>query len=177
MIKKKTTDLTEKRINIGASTACQQKQNLQQNGITLVALVVTIIVLLILAGVTLTLALSNNGVMDRAQYASNIWSNATRDERTSLDEMSSEIARLSQTGSGEETVLEVDYGEKTAATVVQGDTVSIGTEQFMVLINDGTKIMAMPYYNITLDTTNPVQAPSGTDLQAEVLHIGQKMKI
>ena len=43
----------------------------EERGITLVALVVTIIVLLILAGVTITLALGSNGVIGRAQEASN----------------------------------------------------------------------------------------------------------
>lgn len=41
----------------------------KENGITLVALVVTIIVLLILAGVTISLALSNQGIIGRARNA------------------------------------------------------------------------------------------------------------
>ena len=40
-----------------------------ERGITLVALVVTIVVLLILAGVTITYALSNNGIFERAKEA------------------------------------------------------------------------------------------------------------
>lgn len=58
----------------------------EERGITLVALVVTIIVLLILAGVTITLALGSNGVIGRAQEASNTWSNATKTENTVLQE-------------------------------------------------------------------------------------------
>ena len=77
-----------------------KKVKLHEAGITLVALVVTIIVLLILAGVTLTLALSNNGVMDRAQYASNTWANATRDEETMMGELGQQIDDLSNVGSG-----------------------------------------------------------------------------
>ena len=45
------------------------KQNLQQAGITLVALVVTIIVLLILAGITLFFVIGDNGLIQRTQYA------------------------------------------------------------------------------------------------------------
>ena len=41
----------------------------EQKGITLVALVVTIIVLLILAGVTITLVLGQNGIIGKAQNA------------------------------------------------------------------------------------------------------------
>ncbi|MBR2708643.1 MAG: hypothetical protein IKG14_01870 [Clostridia bacterium] len=71
------------------------KQYLQQAGITLVALVVTIIVLLILAGVTISLAMNDNGVMDKAQFASNMYANATKDERVMLEEMEDSIIDLS----------------------------------------------------------------------------------
>lgn len=60
----------------------------QQTGITLVALIVTIIILLILAGVTLNLALSNNGIMEKATYTSNTWANATKTEREEMEEAS-----------------------------------------------------------------------------------------
>ena len=40
-----------------------------ERGITLIALVVTIVVLLILAGVTITYALGNNGLFTNAQQA------------------------------------------------------------------------------------------------------------
>ena len=56
----------------------KNQQQCQQAGMTLVALVVTIITLLILAGVTLNLALSNNGVIEKATYASNSMANATK---------------------------------------------------------------------------------------------------
>ena len=52
----------------------------------------------------------------------------------------------------------INYGNKTAQTVGEGDTISIEEEQFMVLTNDGSKIMAIPYYNITQSTTDPVQS-------------------
>ena len=44
-----------------------KKRSLQEKGITLIALVVTIIILLILAGVTLNMALSDNGLFNKAQ--------------------------------------------------------------------------------------------------------------
>ena len=45
----------------------------KENGITLVALVVTIIVLLILAGVAISLTIGNNGLFTRAQNAAETW--------------------------------------------------------------------------------------------------------
>ena len=47
----------------------KKKQNLKEKGITLIALVVTIIILLILAGVTLNMALSRDGLFSRARNA------------------------------------------------------------------------------------------------------------
>ena len=43
----------------------------QEKGITLIALVVTIVVLLILAGVSISLVLNNNGVISKAKDAKN----------------------------------------------------------------------------------------------------------
>ena len=40
-----------------------------ENGITLIALVVTIVVLLILAGISLNLVLGNNGLIKKSKYA------------------------------------------------------------------------------------------------------------
>ena len=56
-------------------------KNLKQNkGITLVALVVTIIVLIILAGISINLLMGDNGIIKKAQLAS------TEQEKASLVE-------------------------------------------------------------------------------------------
>ena len=52
----------------------------KENAITIVALTVTIIVLLIMAGVTTYLAISNNGIIQHAQASSNIYYEKTREE-------------------------------------------------------------------------------------------------
>lgn len=51
-----------------------------QKGITLVALVITIIVLLILAGVTLSLTLGDNGIFKTAEWAAKNYTNAQTKE-------------------------------------------------------------------------------------------------
>ena len=58
----------------------------QVKGITLIALVVTIIVLLILAGVALNLTIGQNGIFTRAQTAANTWRNAETNEQLALQE-------------------------------------------------------------------------------------------
>lgn len=55
-----------------------------QKGITLVALVVTIIVLIILAGVSINLLLGQYGVVTKAQEAKNMQANATAFENETL---------------------------------------------------------------------------------------------
>ena len=60
--------------------------NYKETGITLVALVVTIIAILVLAGITLYLALGDQGLLGRAQTASNTMAEATRNEMAMMDE-------------------------------------------------------------------------------------------
>ena len=43
--------------------------NSKNNGITLIALVITIIVLIILAGVAISLTIGENGLLNRTKYA------------------------------------------------------------------------------------------------------------
>lgn len=63
--------------------------NLKTNvkGITLIALVVTIIVLLILAGVAINLTIGNKGIFQKAQGAANTWRNAETNEQIAMDSM------------------------------------------------------------------------------------------
>ncbi len=56
-----------------------------QKGITLVALVITIIVLLILAGVTITLTLGENGIFKTAEKAGENYTKAQREELERLN--------------------------------------------------------------------------------------------
>jgi len=55
--------------------------NGKEKGITLIALVVTIIVLLILAGIAISLTIGNNGLFIRAGGAANTWRKAEANEQ------------------------------------------------------------------------------------------------
>ena len=63
-------------------------KNKQEKGITLIALVVTIVVLLILAGVSISLVINNNGVISRAKEAKNRYAEAQTNEEKQLNEVS-----------------------------------------------------------------------------------------
>lgn len=60
-----------------------------QKGITLIALVITIIILLILAGVSLNLVLGENGLIRRAQEAKEAYTQAQSEEEQQLNEVES----------------------------------------------------------------------------------------
>ena len=63
-------------------------KNKQEKGITLIALVVTIVVLLILAGVSISLVLNNNGVISKAKDAKNQYAEAQTNDEKQLSETS-----------------------------------------------------------------------------------------
>ncbi len=63
----------------------------KQKGITLIALVVTIVVLLILAGVSISLVLDNNGIIQKSKEARNKYGQAKENEQEDLNKASSWI--------------------------------------------------------------------------------------
>lgn len=63
------------------------KRNVNNNGITLIALVVTIIVLLILAGVSISMLTGENGILNRAGEAKEKTTLSQKKETTDLANM------------------------------------------------------------------------------------------
>ena len=57
---------------------------LEKKGITLIALAITIIVILILAGVTISYVFSDGGLIDKAKEAANAMNNAVVNDETAL---------------------------------------------------------------------------------------------
>lgn len=58
----------------------------KEKGITLVALIVTVVILIILAGVSLNLAFSDNVLIKKAQYAVNKSENSDENTQKKLNE-------------------------------------------------------------------------------------------
>ena len=71
--KLKERDMIEKyHIKVQRKMKTKNKRNyLKENGITLIALVVTIVVLLILAGVSVNALFGNSGIIEKAKEAQN----------------------------------------------------------------------------------------------------------
>ena len=77
---------------------CQNREIKQisknNNAITLIALIITVIVLLILAGVTLSLTLGERGIFRVAKGASKNYLNAQAEEEIGLNKFDKEVANV-----------------------------------------------------------------------------------
>lgn len=97
------------------------KEN-KEKGITLVALVVTIIVLLILAGIAINLTVGNNGIFTRAQNAANTWRRAEANEQEEMSNFESlydeTLNNLGLNGGGNAKPVGEITGEETTNTEI-----------------------------------------------------------
>ena len=71
-----------------------QKLLKEQRGITLIALVVTIVILIILAAVSMTMVLGNNGIFEQAKKGANSMASAEANTQEGFNSMSSEIDKI-----------------------------------------------------------------------------------
>ena len=70
-------------------------RNIKENrGITLIALAVTIIVILILAGVTIDAVFSENGIINKAKEAANSMNNAVENDQKELNDLINELDEI-----------------------------------------------------------------------------------
>ncbi len=124
--------------------------NRKQQGITLIALVVTIVVLLILAGITINMLFSNGGIFKTAGDAANAWNEATINEQESLTNIAEQIENLvnGQVGGGDTPtepvdittvteIVEKEEGEKAKDNLGNIVTVPKG---FKVVTSEGTTV-------------------------------------
>ena len=66
----------------------------KEKGVTLIALVVTIVILIILAAVSMTMVLGNNGIFEQAKKGANSMASAEANTQESFNSMSSEIDKI-----------------------------------------------------------------------------------
>ena len=103
----------------------------KEKGITLVALVVTIVVLLILAGVSINLVLGKNGLITQAQEAKRKTEEATQNDLSDMDRISVELGKYGNTQS----VFEGGIWNEVLGLC----TPKLGTNMVGVYWSDGTK--------------------------------------
>ena len=119
------------------------KQKKTQNGITLIALVVSIIVLIILAGVSIAMLVGDNGIITQAQRAKEYQLNAESTESKLWNDMTNYIDNIID-GNGPP-----EDANQTATTVSEA------------------KLNGLPYKNTTIikdDLDNDVKIPGGFNI-------------
>ena len=95
------------------------KERKRQEGITLVALVITVIVLIILAGVTLSTLVGDNGIITKAQEAKQNMANAATEEDKLIQNLLNEIKGI-EAGGGEIEVPEEPEDPTIESTLSEG---------------------------------------------------------
>lgn len=98
----------------------------QNKGITLIALVITIIVLLILAGITITLVMGDNGLIAKSQQAGKNYAEAENYETNSLNSLEDEMIAI--TNRGDNTNQQPDYNNIISLT----DKLATVNQQYIV---------------------------------------------
>ena len=97
---------------------------LHNKGITLVALVVTIIVLLILAGVTITILMGDNGIITKAQQAADATNAAIEGELEGMNDLGNKMNSIlggTGTGGDDETTDPTENWDLSKVTKVPSD--------------------------------------------------------
>ena len=137
----------------------------RKSGITLVALIITIIILLILAGVSLSFVF-NWGILDKSQQAVNEYENAANTENKLLDDINSYLEnKLNEIGAGSSE----DNEEPVLATIVSelkdGNYVRYidknNIERDCVVLYDANSNYGVQI--ITMDTVEDVDLGNGTE--------------
>ena len=135
-------------------------KNLKRNvkGITLIALVISIIVLLILAGVSIAMLTGENGILTQAQKAKEKTEKASEDEQNAILRYEYELAKLQEKISETETFgeysMEKEIKEKYGQDIKIGDTVNY--EDDVDEYNGTWKVLGIENGQILLMSSDPV---------------------
>ena len=117
----------------------KNKRNyLKQSGITLIALVVTIVVLLILAGVSLNAIFGQDGIIQKAKDSENKMNQATQNDLDSINELDKLISSLTNKTTDGEVPNELEryfLGEDKKGKVIS-EMVKEGEEDIVFIGND-----------------------------------------
>ena len=164
----------------------RKQERREEKGITLVALVVTIIVLIILAGVTLNIVLDNDGIINKAKQAADDYENAQKEEQELLGQIEKYLNPLIPDGyvvssvpgenivssglviyEGDEPVTEENH-EESMLNRNQYVWIPVDDINSMVMCssNTGDSICNLVYdeETNTLECTNPEHASTATNL-------------
>ena len=130
-----------------------------KKGITLVALVVTVIILIILAGVSISIVLGDNGLATKARMGAQNYQNSSKEEMSLINSLLDNI-REDQPGGGP------GGGGPVAYTL--GQEVKVGNEHFYVIQDNDTteattiRLLAKYCLNTAATAQEPNVSPTTT---------------
>ncbi len=127
----------QKDTNLKVYKITMKKLKRKVKGITLIALVVTVIVLLILAGVAINLTVGDNGLFKRAQNAADTYQDASEREAIELALAGMQIGSMQETGMTKaelENSLKEQFGDEASVEENEDGSflVTIGENQYYV---------------------------------------------
>ena len=114
----------------------REKEIFTNRGITLVALIITIIVLLILAGVSLSFVF-NGGIIDKAQYAVDKYQNESEKEQDILDKIDKDLGKELGIDSGGGTDIPEEPDDTDVPTV---DSNGLATKNTTIVAKDDPNV-------------------------------------
>lgn len=120
-----------------------------QQGITLIMLVVTIVVILILAGVSYHLVIGNNGIISKAEEAGVITRAGQVEEEVALWKSDTYIA--DHTNATSETESEMIERLRSHKFITEDDEVDTIGKVIKIKKKDGTVVKEIPYSNVVIN--------------------------
>ena len=173
----------------------KNKRNyLKQSGITLIALVVTIVVLLILAGVSINALFGNSGIIEKAKDAQNRMNNAQESDLNALNDLDKWINnQVNGTTGGDDTPTEKplitdssltsnDRTSSESTTVIaedkngnqvvvpggfkiSGDSGESVEQGIVIEDKEGNQFVWVPVSNINGDGSNKIKKDDGSEVE------------
>ena len=114
----------------------QRNANKREKGITLIALVVTIVVLLILAGVSLSLVLGENGLINKAKEGRDKYAESAKNEQSELNKVDEWLEENIGGNSDENPDEDLGGGTVENVTIPEGYYYVGGTKDTGIVISD-----------------------------------------
>ena len=150
----------QKDTNLKVYKITMKKLKRKVKGITLIALVVTVIVLLILAGVAINLTVGDNGLFKRAQNAADTYQDASEREAIELALAGMQIGSMQETGMTKaelENSLKEQFGDEASVEENEDGSfiVTIGENKYYIGDDGGI-----------IDSSNMVEISSVEELKA-----------
>ena len=119
----------------------------KEKGITLIALVITIVILIILAGVSMAMVLENNGIFEQAKKGANSMAKAEVNTQKGFNSMSAVIDKILNGNGGseqqeqpEETKSEIEKAKETGNEFTEPKTEVTDSKGNKVVIPGGFKV-------------------------------------